>query len=207
MKYFAYALSTAALLAVTGPAVAEEATGTSPSAASSLLMTLRADVKDVHAKTRDVFPAPKEFTLLGSIAIEPNQNGVFSSSSINNGQLDTVFKKIVHLHWEGGVEIPQDGTFILTMLGYEKCANEYRIGGELLFPKTKKRKGWSRWEQSVTVEGMSKGDFLEIDFTDFCRPAKRWKDLEKHTWALEAFFLKSGESVRLKNFKPKGSPT
>lgn len=208
MKIFTSVIAAVALLAVTGPAVAEEATGTSAAPASSLLVTMRADINgDIIKKTKKGFPDPDELTLLGSIPVNSNENGVFVAAGISNGHLDNVFKKIVHLHWEGSVEIPQDGDFILTMTAVERCANDYKAGGKQFFPVVTRRSANKRSEQSATIEGMSKGEFLEIDFTDFCNPTKNWRDFERHTFALEAFFLKSGESVRLKNFKPKGSPT
>jgi len=210
MKLFTYYFSIAALLSVIGPAVAEEATGTSAAIPSSLLVTIRADVPGDTNVLKNAFPDPDKLTLLGSVPIAPNKDGYFQASSIGeSGNLHKVFTKIVHLHWSGGFEVPQDGDFILTMTGKERCANDYKIGGELLFPVTRKRhNNTSRWwEVSANIEGTSKGDWVEIDFTDFCKPTTSWKDFERHQFYLDAFFLNTGEPVRITKFRPKLPPS
>jgi len=204
MKYFSYSLSIVALLAATGPTiaeVAEEAPATPAATASGLLMTIRADVNGSSPKT-DGFPDPDQFILLGSMPVEPNDNGIFQASTIGeSGNLHKVFRTIVHMNWKGGFRVPEDGDFILTMTAREKCANDYKIGGKQFFPIAKKRGSRKKWERSANITGTSKGDFVELDLTDFCKPTRSWKDFEKHTFALDAFFLDSGKSVRLKTYR------
>ena len=206
MKLFTSFIAITALLAVSGPSVADEATATSAAGSPSLLATIRADVtRKIPEKQRD-FPDLEDLTLLGWYSVKPDENGRIVASAINNGQLDKVFKTIVHLNWTGDFQIPQDGDFILTVTRQERCTTDYKIGGEQFSPIEKKRDSGEN-EDSNPIKGTSKGEWVEIDFTHFCPPTTSWKTLERTYFYLDAFFLNTGESVRIEAFRPPPDPS
>jgi len=200
MKLLTSFFAVTALLAVSGPAVAEEATGAA--AASSLRLTLYADVDKKFPISADI-PDPDQLTNLGSMTVGPDKKGRFTGEPIEeNPNLHQIFKSIVYMSWAGELKVPQDGDFFLTVTARERCATDYHVGGQAFVPKVEYLGRKKTWVTTHTFKGTSKGDYVPLEFINFCEPRKKITRFDDR-FELEAFFINTGQSVKLTDFRPR----